>query len=458
MNWASSLVESLNSSTTRRAIGNSSWPAGQAGVRLTLHIKVEDAGTQALLGQPNNSARRRLGHMQKLARRTDIALHGNGENRFELAQGQMASHRLVAFVMNSIGTFYFQHVGVLRTIGLVQTSAVMQQASHSYRRRPLKTRLFATLACLFTFAGVLPGNAWAQAYPNKPITIVVPFSPGSGTDQVARGMARVIASAFNGATVVVDNKPGASGMIAAQAVAKAPADGYTLFMTTNTTQSANPHLFKKLSYDPVGDFSPIAAIARGSMVLALSGSSPINSVSEFIAAAKGKAMTFGAGNSSSRVAAEMFGQMTGTKTIYVPYKSNPQSVTDLVGGQLDFMFADTATALPLVQAGKLKAIGYAGDKRSPALANVPTLSESGINGYELYYWVAVYAPKGLAPELVRRLNEVLVKGVHSEVVSAVYAHAVLDPYTTSPDGLAQFQRNEAEKWGRVIRAAGIEAE
>jgi tripartite-type tricarboxylate transporter receptor subunit TctC len=322
----------------------------------------------------------------------------------------------------------------------------------------MKIRFAIVLEILLLGAVALPGLALAQPYPNKPITLVVPFSPGSGTDQVARGMAQVIASAFQGATVVVDNKPGASGMIAAQAVAKAPADGYTLFMTTNTTQSANPHLFKKLSYDPVADFTPIAAIARGSMILTLPSTSPIKSVAEFIAAAKNKPLSFGAGNSSSRVAAEMFSQMTGAKTLFVPYKSNPQAVTDLVGGQLDFMFADTATALPLVQAGRLKAIAYAGDKRSSAVASLPTLDEAGVKGYEVYYWVAVYAPKGAPADLVKRLNEVLVKGVSSDVMRSVYAQAVLDIFTTTPEGLAQFQRSETEKWGKVIRAAGIEPE
>jgi tripartite-type tricarboxylate transporter receptor subunit TctC len=229
-------------------------------------------------------------------------------------------------------------------------------------------------------------------------------------------------------------------------------------MTTNTTQSANPHLFKKLSYDPVGDFTPVAAIARGSMVLVLPATSPIASVADFIAAAKAKPLTFGAGNSSSRVAAEMFSQMTGAKALYVPYKGNPQAVTDLVGGQLDFMFADTATALPLVQAGRLKAIAYAGDKRSPAVPNLPTLDEAGVKGYELFYWVAVYAPKGTPPELVKRLNDILVKGVHSSVMTSIYAQAVLDVFTTTPEGLAQFQRAETDKWGHVIKAAGIEAE
>ncbi len=321
----------------------------------------------------------------------------------------------------------------------------------------MKTR-FAFVITSLLLGAALAGPAWAQPYPNKPITLVVPFSPGSGTDQVARGMAQVIAGAFQGANVIIDNKPGASGMIAAQAVAKAQPDGYTLFMTTNTTQSANPHLFKKLPYDPVGDFTPIAAIARGSMVLTLPATSPIKSVAEFIAAARSKPLTFGAGNSSSRVAAEMFSQMTGAKTLYVPYKSNPQAVTDLVGGQLDFMFADTATALPLVQSGRLKAIAYAGDKRSPALPHLPTLDEAGVKGYEVYYWVAVYAPKGAPADLVKRLNEVLVKGVSSDVMRAVYKQAVLDTFTTTPEGLALFQRSETEKWGQVIRAAGIDPE
>ena len=322
----------------------------------------------------------------------------------------------------------------------------------------MKIRIDRWLVGLLMGCLALVEAAGAQTYPSKPIMLVVPFSAGSGTDQVARGMAQVITTALNGAAVVVDNKPGASGMIAAQSVAKAPPDGYTLFMTTNTTQSANPHLFKKLAYDPVGDFTPVAAIARGSMVLVLPGTSPIKSVAEFIAAARAKPLTFGAGNSSSRVAAEMFSQMTNTKSVYVPYKGNPQAVTDLVGGQLDFMFADTATALPLVQAGRLKALAYAGEKRSSALPNLPTLDESGVKGYALYYWVAVYAPKGTPPELVKRLNEVFIKGVNSSVMGSVYSQALLDVFTTTPEGLAQFQRSETDKWGRVIKAAGIEPE
>jgi tripartite-type tricarboxylate transporter receptor subunit TctC len=302
------------------------------------------------------------------------------------------------------------------------------------------------------------GPVQAQDYPSKPITLVVPFTAGSGTDQVARGMAQFMSAEFHGAAVVIDNKPGASGIIAAQAVARAPADGYTLLMTTNTTQSANQYLFKKLPYDPVKDFAPVAALARGAMVIVVPPSSAIKSIPQLVSQAKAKPLNYGAGNSSSRVAAEMFKQMTGADLSYVPYKGNPQAITDLMGGQLDVMFADTATALPLVQGGKLVALAYTGQQRSSAFPTVPTVEELGFKGYELSYWVAVYAPQGTPPAIVRRLNEVFVKGVRSEVVSAVFARAVLDIFTTTPEGLAQFQRNESERWGRVIKAAGIEPE
>ena len=305
---------------------------------------------------------------------------------------------------------------------------------------------------------LLAGLVHAQGYPTKPITLVVPFSAGSGTDQLARGMAQAIANDLPGAVLIIDNKPGASGFIGAQTVARAPADGYTLFMTTNTTQSANPHLFKKLPYDPVKDFEPITALAKGAMVLTVPASSPYSTVADFTAGARKSSLNYGAGNSSSRVAGEMFKQMTSTHLSYIPYKSNPQAVTDLIGNQLDVMFADTATALPLVRASKLKALAYTGTQRTSALPNVPTLDEAGVKGYELSYWVAVYATRGTPPDIVSKLNAAFVKAARSDAVKSVYASSVLDVFTTTPAELARFQADETGKWGRVIKAAGIEAE
>ena len=304
----------------------------------------------------------------------------------------------------------------------------------------------------------LSGPLHAQTFPAKPITLVVPFAAGSGTDQVARAMAQALTSEFKGISVVIDNKPGANGIIAAQSVARAPADGYTLFVTTNTSQSANPHLYKKLPYDPVADFTPITALAKGAMVLVVPTTSTVRTVPDFIAAAKKKSLNFGAGNSSSRVAAEMFKQMTGTDLVFVPYKSNPQAVTDLVGGQLDFMFADTATAQALIQGGKLTPIAFTGSQRTPSLPAVPTVEEAGVKGYEASYWVAVYAPRGAPTDVVKRLNEAFAKGARSESVGVVFNRAALDVFTTSPDELAAFQKTETERWGRVIKGAGIEPE
>jgi tripartite-type tricarboxylate transporter receptor subunit TctC len=318
-----------------------------------------------------------------------------------------------------------------------------------------KPYIRGALGLMAVLAALVAPQAHAEPYPSRPITIVVPFPAGSGTDRIARGLSEAIGAEWHGTPVIIENRPGASGIIAAQFVARAPADGYTLFMTTNTTQSANQYLFKKLPYDPVADFAPITALAKGAMVLAVPVTSPVKTYAELLAYAKTKVVSFGAGNSSSRVAGEQFKQMTGLEMTYVPYKGNPQAVTDLLGGQLDLMFPDMATALPLLQSGKLRALGYTGVKRSAALPNTPTLNEEGLKGYELSYWVAAYAPKGTPADIVKRLNELLQKCVQTESLKNIYASSVLEVFTTTPEGLAQFQRAESTKWGAVIKAAGI---
>jgi len=315
---------------------------------------------------------------------------------------------------------------------------------------------FAALA----FTVMASGLAAAQPYPARPITLVVPFGAGSGTDITARTFAQAVGTELGGATVIVDNRGGANGAIAAQLVARAPADGYTLFMTTNTTQVANPVLYKKLLYDPVADFAPVTAVAKGAMVAVVPTDSPFKSIDEVLAAAKknpGK-LTFGSGSSSSRMAGELFKQMSHVDLLHVPYKSNPLALTDLIGRQIDLMFADTPTALPLVHSGKLKVLGYTGAKRSVALPQVPTLQELGIKGYESSYWIAVYAPHGTPPGIVRRLNDAFVKATKTPLVKDTYERVVYDVFTTTPEGLASFQQAQAQQWARTIKSAGIEAE
>ncbi|MGV0958291.1 MAG: Bug family tripartite tricarboxylate transporter substrate binding protein [Limnohabitans sp.] len=309
--------------------------------------------------------------------------------------------------------------------------------------------LLASTACLAPIAS-------AQSYPNKPITLVVPFGPGSGTDQMARVIAQGLGDALK-VPVVVDNKGGASGFIAAQYVAKAAPDGYTLMLTTNTTQSANEHLFKKLPYDPVKDFTPITLLATGQMLLLVRPDSPYTTQAELIAAAKkapGK-LNFGAGSSSSQVASELLKQMANIDAAYVPYKSNPLAMTDLIGGQIDFMFADAPTAVPQVQGGKLRALAASGNKRLSATPDVPTVEQAGIKGYDMSYWFAVYAPAGVPPALVQQLNQTLAKVAKGEAFISALAKSSGMLALSTPEGLAQFQAEDSKKWGTVIRAAGI---
>ena len=307
---------------------------------------------------------------------------------------------------------------------------------------------------------VCAGPALAQTFPEKPITFVVPFAAGSATDQIARVLGQAI-FADTKQPVIVENKGGASGFIASSQVAKAAADGYTVLITTNTTHAANEHLFKKLPYDPVKDYVPLAALGKGGQIMVVNPSLPAKNVGEFIALAKkepGK-YSFGSGSSSSRMAGELFQQMTGVKLLHVPYKSNPLAITDLLGGQISMMITDTATGLPQVKAGKLRALGVSSNKRSVLAPDVPTIDESGVKGYEMGYWFAAYAPAGTPPAVVKRLNELLVKAARSESArTGFYEPTGTEIFTTSSEELGKFQQAESQKWARIIKQAGIEAE
>lgn len=324
-------------------------------------------------------------------------------------------------------------------------------------KTPLACTRRTTIAFVLS-AVALPG-AWAQAYPNRPITFIVPFAAGSATDQLARALGQSITEQTQ-QPVVVDNKAGAGGMLAAQAAARAPADGYTVLITTNTTHAANEHLYKKLSYDPVKDFAPVTGLGKGGQVLVVNATSPLRSVADLVDFAKknpGK-LSFGSGSSSSRVAGEMLKQLSGTEILHVPYKSNPNAVTDLLGGQIDFMITDTATGVPQIKAGKLRALGYSTQQRSRLLPDVPTIDEAGVKGYDMGYWFAAYVPAGTPAPVIARLNELLGEATKSASAKAFFEGSGSDPWHTTPEELASFQASETQKWGRVIRAAGITPE
>ncbi|HUR89910.1 MAG TPA: tripartite tricarboxylate transporter substrate binding protein [Ramlibacter sp.] len=303
-----------------------------------------------------------------------------------------------------------------------------------------------------------PLAAFAE-YPEKPITFIVPFAAGSATDQLARALGQAV-TAETKQSVIVDNKPGANAFIGAQAAAKAPKDGYSIFITTNTTHAANEHLYKKLPYDPVKDFEPVALLSKGAQILVVTHTLPVNNVQDLIKLAKAKPgkLSFGYGSSSSRIAGELFKQMTGTYIVSIPYRSNPPAVTDLIGGQIDMMITDMATGLPQVKGGKVKALGVSTTKRTPLAPDLPTISEAGVKGYEMTFWFAAYVPAGTPAAVVTKLNDILSKANHSASVTSFYAQNGFETLKGSPEDLRKFQSAESEKWHKIITSAGIEKE
>jgi tripartite-type tricarboxylate transporter receptor subunit TctC len=311
---------------------------------------------------------------------------------------------------------------------------------------------------MVALAGVA-SPALAQEYPSKALTFFVPFAAGSATDTLARSLGQGV-TAETKQNVVIDNRPGANGIIAAQAFVKTQPDGYSVIIATNTTHAANEHLYKKIPYDPVRDFTPVTAIARGGQIMVVNPRVPAQSVKEFIALARkqpGK-LTFGGGSSSSRVASELFQQMAGLKLVHVPYKSNPQAIVDVVGGHIDMMIADPVTTLPQVQAGKLRALGVSSPVRMPNAPELPTIAEAGLKGYELTFWFAAYLPAKAQPAVVARLRELIVNATKGVSAQSFFKTTGIEPWTTTPADLAKFQASDSAKWAKVIKAAGIEPE
>lgn len=299
----------------------------------------------------------------------------------------------------------------------------------------------------------------ADEYPTKPIRMVVPFPPGSGTDTSARRVAQMIFDQ-TGQQGLVENKPGASGFLAAQAVATAPADGYTLLVTTNTTHAANAALFKKLPYDPIKDFAPIGRIAIAGLVLVVRPDSPYKTVDDITKAAKaapGK-LAFASGSSSTHIAGEMYASMAGISLLHVPYKGVPQALTDLMGGQVDFVISDVTPATPLIRGGKLRPIAVTLEKRHFNFPDVPTMAESGLKDYSMFAWSAVFAPAGTPRPIIDKLSAIVRKGVESPAMQESFRTTGGEGAPMTPDELGAFVTSETEKWAKAVKAAGIQPE
>jgi tripartite-type tricarboxylate transporter receptor subunit TctC len=323
--------------------------------------------------------------------------------------------------------------------------------------RARRCALFAPLAAA-ALAGISPLAAWAQAYPNKPIRLVVTFPPGGAPDILAR---IVSDKAQLGQTVVVDNKPGAGGNIGADFVAKSAPDGYTLVMGTVGTHSINGALYSKMPYDMVRDFAPVAHIASAPNLLVVNNDVPARTVPELIAHMKANPnkLSFGSPGigTSVHVSGELFKSMTGTSMTHVPYKGRQFAIPDLVGGQIQLMFDNMPSALPMAREGKIRAIAQTTATRSPSAPDIPTVAES-VPGFEATTWFAVFAPAGTPREIVARWNGELQRIFKLPDVLERLKTLGLDPAISSPEELARLQATEITKWAKVVKDSGAKAD
>jgi tripartite-type tricarboxylate transporter receptor subunit TctC len=322
-------------------------------------------------------------------------------------------------------------------------------------------RRLALAGLALAAAAALPLAAQAQAYPNKPVTIVVPFAAGGTTDILAR----VVAQALNkelGQSVVVDNRAGAGGNIGAAYAAKAPADGYTLFMGTVGTHAINQSLYKKLAFDPIKDFAPLTRVAMVPNLLVANPGKPYKNVKELIAYAKSHPgqVNFGSSGSGSSIhlSGELFNSLAKVDMVHVPYKGSAPAVTDLIAGQIDIMFDNMPSAIQHVRSGRLRPLAVTTAKRSPELPEVPTIAEAGVPGYEATSWFGMFAPASTPAPVVAKLNAALVKVLADPEVKKKLAEQGAEPYGEKPEQFAEFIRKETAKWSKVVKDSGASAD
>lgn len=320
--------------------------------------------------------------------------------------------------------------------------------------RFLRCFAFAMVAALASLIASPSG-----AYPDRPIKFVVPFSGGSATDALARILGEEISKRL-GQPVIVENMAGANGVLAAQAVARAAPDGHTVLISTNTTHASNQSLMKNVPYDAVTSFEPVTKLGTISLALITSRTIPAKNLVELIGYAKanpGK-LTFGYGSGSSRIAGEMLKSMAGIDVLPVPYKSNPQAITDLLGGQISLVFADISTTLPQVRAGAANGLAVSTAKRSTLAPDLPTIAEAGLPGYDLAAWFAAFVPAKTPRPVVDKLHAAFLTALNDPATQERLLKAGIEPEASTPDELKAFVVSEIRKWAGIVKAAGIQPE
>ena len=314
--------------------------------------------------------------------------------------------------------------------------------------------------CLAVLCGTVlfTSVAGAQAYPNKPIKAIVPFAAGSATDQIGRAFAAKMSETL-GQVIVIENKAGVNGMLGADAVAKAPADGYTILIGTNSTNAALKSLMKTLPYNQDTAFTPLGYLGSVPLIIAVNNDVPAKNLREFVDMAKAKptSVTFASASTSQLVSSEMLASMTGIQMTNVPYKSGPAAMTDLIGGQVNMFSADFAVTLPQVKGGKIRGLAVTSTQRSPAIPELPTVNEAlGLKDYELIAYFAMFAPAGTPPEAVAKLNQAINAAANSKDLQEKFAAIGFAVEPGTPEALAQRSVRETAKWAKAIKDAKIE--
>ena len=314
------------------------------------------------------------------------------------------------------------------------------------------------LLLLLSAALLLPLPAAAQSFPSKPVRIVCPFPPGGGVDITARAIALEL-SPLLGQPVVVENRPGAGGNVAAGEVARAAPDGHTLLLTLNALHAISPHLYAKLPFDAMQDFSFITPLVSFNNVLVVSTGSAAKSVQELVAAAKrapGKLTFASSGNGTNiHLVGELFKSMAGVDIVHVPYKGSAPALTDLMGGSVAMMFDTIPSAVSHVKSGKLRALGVTGSRRSPLFPEVPTIAEAGLPGFEVLSWYGLIGPAAMPRDVVSRLNAEAVKAAQSSAFRGRMEPLGFDIVTAMPEKMVEMLRADSARWAAVIKAAGV---
>ena len=319
------------------------------------------------------------------------------------------------------------------------------------RRRIVATMIMLVVAAAFT------QPARSDDFPSRIIKLIVPFPAGSATDVEARFLAEKVGVMLN-QRMMVENKPGANGNLGAFEAARAAPDGYTLYFATNSTHSANVHLYNKLPFDPVADFAPIARLTRNPLVMVVAKDFPARDLAAFIAYAKahpGK-LSYGTGNAGSMAAAQLVKSMAGIDAVKVSYQGTPAAITDLLGGRIEFVITDAAVTREFIEQGSLRALGVTTPARIASLPKVPTMSEAGLSGYDFAAWSGLFAPKGTPDAVVQVLNKVFTDAMTTPEAKNFFAGIGLEPDTSTPEGLAAHVKAQTELWGNIIKESGLE--